>query len=99
MSVTTLNYLEAQKEEAIILAKCEFLKNTEGKQIIKNMVQVANLTRNGFANNTRGFSLMHIDSCESYFTWTRIYWPGLFNSLQIHKAVIPRNYRTSLMVK
>ena len=48
--VTTLNYLEPQKEEDIILAKCSFLNNSDGKKNIKNMVQIANLTRNGFAN-------------------------------------------------
>src|SRR6056300_668649 len=67
--VTTLNYLEAQKEEAIILAKCEFLKNTEGKQIIKNMVQVANLTRNGFANG----DISTVMSPRTFLTWADNY--------------------------
>jgi cobaltochelatase CobS len=67
--VTTLNYLEAQKEEAIILAKCEFLKNTEGKQIIKNMVQVANLTRNGFANG----DISTVMSPRTVLTWADNY--------------------------
>lgn len=46
--VTTLNYLPADKEESIILHKCPEYKNTEGKKCIKNMVAMANMTRQAF---------------------------------------------------
>jgi len=67
--VTTLNYLEPSKEEEIILAKCNYLNNVEGKQIIKNMVQVANLTRNGFANG----DISTVMSPRTVLTWSDNY--------------------------
>ena len=48
--VTSLNYLEKEKELEIILAKNKSLDNTEGKNKISNMIKVASLTRKGFMN-------------------------------------------------
>ena len=48
--VTSLNYLEEEKELEIILAKNRSLDNTEGKNKISNMIKVASLTRKGFMN-------------------------------------------------
>ena len=48
--VTTLNYLKAEKELEIVLAKNKGLNNAEGKENIVNMIKVADLTRNGFIN-------------------------------------------------
>ena len=48
--VTTLNYLKFEKELEIILAKTKKLNNKEGKEIVSNMIKVADLTRKGFAN-------------------------------------------------
>jgi cobaltochelatase CobS len=48
--VTTLNYLEHDDEEAIILAKIPEYNNSEGKATISKMVELADLTRNGFMN-------------------------------------------------
>ena len=48
--VTTLNYLEHKDEEAIILAKIPAYNNSEGKATISKMVELADLTRNGFIN-------------------------------------------------
>ncbi|MDC0989896.1 cobaltochelatase subunit CobS [Rhodospirillales bacterium] len=48
--VTTLNYLEHDDEEAIILAKIPAYNNSEGKATISKMVELADLTRNGFMN-------------------------------------------------
>ena len=48
--VTTLNYLEPDDEEAIILAKIPAYNNSEGKATISKMVELADLTRNGFMN-------------------------------------------------
>ena len=44
--VTTLNYLPAEQEEEIILAKVPVL--TKKKKLLKQMVAMANLTREGF---------------------------------------------------
>ena len=48
--VTTLNYLKFDKELEIILAKSKHLNTKEGKEIISNMIKVADLTRKGFIN-------------------------------------------------
>ena len=46
--VTTLNYLNFDKELDIILAKSKPFNNKEGKETISNMIKVADLTRKGF---------------------------------------------------
>ncbi len=48
--VTTLNYLPAEVEERIVLAKLPALANTKGKKLVTTMVAMANLTRAGFIN-------------------------------------------------
>ena len=46
--VSTLNYLSSDKELEIILAKNKKYNNKEGKEVITNMIKVADLTRKGF---------------------------------------------------
>ena len=46
--VTTLNYLDFDKELEIVLSKNKLMNNAKGKEIISNMVKVASLTRKGF---------------------------------------------------
>jgi cobaltochelatase CobS len=46
--VTTLNYLNLEKEMDIILAKNKSFNNQKGKEKISNMIKVATLTRKGF---------------------------------------------------
>ena len=46
--VTTLNYLNPEKELEIILSKNKNLNNESGKEKVKNMIKVASLTRKGF---------------------------------------------------
>ena len=46
--VTTLNYLNMEKEMDIILGKNKNLNNTKGKEKVANMIKVATLTRKGF---------------------------------------------------
>ncbi|NVJ70668.1 MAG: cobaltochelatase subunit CobS, partial [Alphaproteobacteria bacterium] len=46
--VATLNYLPHDKETDIILAKEPAYNTPEGKEIISNMVRVADLSRAGF---------------------------------------------------
>ena len=48
--VSTLNYLPFEKEQEIILAKNKKFNNKEGKEIISNMIKVADLSRKGFMN-------------------------------------------------
>jgi cobaltochelatase CobS len=46
--VTTLNYLDFDKELEIILAKNKSLDTPKGKEKVSNMIKVATLTRKGF---------------------------------------------------
>ena len=48
--VSTLNYLPFEKEQEIVLAKNKKFNNKEGKEIISNMIKVADLSRKGFMN-------------------------------------------------
>ena len=48
--VSTLNYLPFEKELEIVLAKNKGFNSKEGKEILSNMIKVADLTRKGFIN-------------------------------------------------
>ena len=48
--VSTLNYLSFEKELEIVLAKNKDFNNKEGKELLSNMIKVADLTRKGFIN-------------------------------------------------
>ena len=48
--VSTLNYLPFEKELDIVVAKNKSLNNKDGKELLANMIKVADLTRKGFIN-------------------------------------------------
>tara|TARA_Y100001970_G_scaffold98563_1_gene123865 strand:- start:7890 stop:8879 length:990 start_codon:yes stop_codon:yes gene_type:complete len=48
--VSTLNYLNPELELQVVLAKVPSLDNKKGKDVATNMISVANLSRQGFAN-------------------------------------------------
>ena len=48
--VTSLNYLNLEREMEIILAKNKSYNNSKGKDVIANMIKVASLTRKGFVS-------------------------------------------------
>ncbi len=48
--LSTLNYLDVNQELKVVLSKVGELKSTKNQEIVKNMIKLANLTRNGFAN-------------------------------------------------
>jgi cobaltochelatase CobS len=48
--VSTLNYLDPELELKVVLSKVPILDNKEGLEVAKNMISVANLSRQGFAN-------------------------------------------------
>ena len=48
--VSTLNYLPFEKELEIVSAKNKSFNNKEGKDLLSNMIKVADLTRKGFIN-------------------------------------------------
>lgn len=64
--VTTLNYLPHEKEVDIILSKRPGFDNDEGREMIKNMVHLANMTRNAFLEG----DISIIMSPRSVLSWS-----------------------------
>ena len=48
--LSTLNYLDPSQEFKVVSSKLSNMKGDKNKEIIKNMIKLANLTRSGFAN-------------------------------------------------
>ena len=48
--VSTLNYLDPELELKVVLSKVPSMDNKEGLEVARNMISVANLSRQGFAN-------------------------------------------------
>ena len=70
--VSTLNYLDSADEEQIILAKLPTFDSDEGRAELAGMVELANLTRNGFMNG----DISTVMSPRTVITWaenTRIF--------------------------
>lgn len=67
--VVQLNYLPQPEEEAIVLAKVPELNTKEGKQLVKHMVALANLTREGF----RAGDISIVMSPRTVITWAENY--------------------------
>ena len=67
--ITTLNYLINEEEEEIIIKKFKELDNKEGKEIIKNMVNTADLSRSGFMNG----DISTVMSPRTVITWAENY--------------------------
>ena len=67
--VSTLNYLAHEVEENIVSAKIPDMKTEEGLDIIRKMVQVADLSRNGFMNG----DISTVMSPRTVLTWAQNY--------------------------
>lgn len=63
--VVALNYLPHDDEANIVLAKVKSYNSDEGRQIVSNMVRVADLTRNAFVNG----DLSTVMSPRTVMTW------------------------------
>ena len=48
--VSCLNYLSVDLETKVVLSKVPELNNKKGTEVVKNMIELANLTREGFKN-------------------------------------------------
>ena len=48
--LSTLNYLDPSQEFKVVSSKLDNMKGNKNKEIIMNMIKLANLTRSGFAN-------------------------------------------------
>jgi len=74
--VTTLNFLNNEQEEDIVLSKISKLNSKKGKEIVKSMVATAELTRSGFANG----DISTLMSPRTVITWSENYL--LFNDIE-----------------
>ncbi len=63
--VATLNYLPAEEEAAIVLARTPRLDTDEGRALVRRMVALADLTRQGFAAG----DLSTLMSPRTVITW------------------------------
>ena len=73
--VSTLNYLDPELELKVIISKVPSLDNDEGLEIAKNMISVANLSRQGFANG----DISTLMSPRTVISWAENY--QIFNDL------------------
>ena len=73
--VSTLNYLDPELELKVVLSKVHGLDNKEGVEIAKNMISVANLSRQGFANG----DISTLMSPRTVISWAENY--QIFNDL------------------
>jgi cobaltochelatase CobS len=48
--LSSLNYLDENQELKVVLSKLNEFNSNKNKEILKNMIKLANLTRNGFEN-------------------------------------------------
>ncbi|NEX92030.1 cobaltochelatase subunit CobS [Caulobacter sp. 17J65-9] len=65
--VTTLNYLDHDTEQQIVLAKTPEYDNPEGKRTVAAMVRVADMTRNAFMNG----DISTVMSPRTVITWAQ----------------------------
>ena len=63
--VTTLNYLPHDKECEIVLAKAKHYQDAKGREIVNNMVRLADMTRQAFING----DLSTVMSPRTVITW------------------------------
>jgi cobaltochelatase CobS len=63
--VTTLNYLPHDKEVEIVLAKAKHYQDAKGREIVNNMVRLADMTRQAFMNG----DLSTVMSPRTVLTW------------------------------
>ena len=73
--VSTLNYLDPELELKVVLSKVQSLDNKEGVEIAENMISVANLSRQGFANG----DISTLMSPRTVISWAENY--QIFNDL------------------
>ena len=65
--VTKLNYLEPEREAAMIVKKLPAFQNPQGEKTLAQMVAMASLTRSGFMNG----DLSNVMSPRTVFSWAQ----------------------------
>ena len=74
--LSTLNYLDKSHELSVVLGKVPELKNTKDKAMVKSMIQLADLTRQGFINE----DISNLMSPRTVITWAQNYM--IFNDIR-----------------
>ena len=74
--LSTLNYLDKSHELNVVLGKVPELKNTKDKAMVKSMIQLADLTRQGFINE----DISNLMSPRTVITWAQNYM--IFNDIK-----------------
>jgi cobaltochelatase CobS len=67
--LSTLNYLDKGHELSVVLGKVPELKNAKDKVMVKSMIQLADLTRQGFINE----DISNLMSPRTVITWAQNY--------------------------
>ena len=67
--VSCLNYLSVELETKVVLSKVKDLDNKKGSEIVKNMIELANLTREGFKNG----DISNLMSPRTVISWAENY--------------------------
>ena len=73
--VSCLNYLSVDLETKVVLSKVPELNNKKGTEVVKNMIELANLTREGFKNG----DISNLMSPRTVISWAENY--QIFNDL------------------
>jgi cobaltochelatase CobS len=75
--VSCLNYLTVELETKVILSKVPELNNKKGLSVVKNMIELANLTREGFKNG----DISNLMSPRTVISWAENF--QIFSDLAI----------------
>ena len=67
--VSCLNYLSVDLETKVVLSKVAELNNKIGTEVVKNMIELANLTREGFKNG----DISNLMSPRTVISWAENY--------------------------
>ena len=67
--VSCLNYLSVDLETKVVLSKVPELNNKKGTEVVKNMIELANLTREGFNNG----DISNLMSPRTVISWAENY--------------------------
>ena len=67
--LSSLNYLDENQELKVVLSKANEFHSNKNKEILKNMIKLANLTRNGFENG----DISTLMSPRTVISWAQNY--------------------------
>ena len=81
--VSCLNYLSVDLETKVVLSKVPELNNKKGTEVVKNMIELANLTREGFKNG----DISNLMSPRTVISWAENY--QIFSAVSYTHLTLP----------